>query len=97
MVMNKNSKDFVGMLITLKKRMMCINVDDTNDYQYLMFGHYDGMDIHCTNQWYQLRPKGVEKYGGNVDISDSLWDKYTLKLYFPPKKYCEELERKGFG
>lgn len=95
--MRGSSDQFIGMLITLKKRMMCISEDDTNNYRYLMFGHYDGMDIHCTNQWYQLRPRGVENYGGNVDISDSLWDKYTLKVYFPQRNYCERLEAEGFG
>ena len=63
--MQVRSEEFMGMMITLKRRMMCIDRDDTDDYQYLMFGHYDGMDIYCTSQWYQLRPKGVENNGGN--------------------------------
>lgn len=91
------SDGFMGMMITLKKRMMCIDEDDTNKYQYLMFGHYDGMDISCTNQWYRLRPKGVEDNGGNVDIKDCFWDKYTLKLYFPEENVCNELEKEGFS
>ena len=79
-----NSTDgFNGMLITLKKRISCISQDDTRDYQYMMFGHYDGMDIHCTREWYQLRPKGVCERAGNIIIGDTLQDKYTLKLYMP--------------
>ncbi len=90
-------KKFNGMMITLKKRMVCINQDDTKTYRYLMFGHYDGMDIVCTDQWYQLRPKGVADIGGNVDIGDNFGDKYTLKLYFPDVQCCQKLEHKGFA
>lgn len=88
---------FSGMMITLKKRMVCINNDDTKEYRYLMFGHYDGMDIVCTDQWYQLRPKGVADNGGSVNIGDDFWDKYTLKLYFPDPQCCQKLEHKGFA
>lgn len=95
--MHKLQSEFTGMMLTLKKRMGCIKEDDINDYQYLMFGHYDGMDLVCTNQWYCLRPKGVEVNGGNVDINDSFLDKYTLKLYFPSQKQCEKLEKEGFS
>lgn len=89
-------KKFNGMMITLKKRMVCINQDDTKEYRYLMFGHYDGMDIVCTDQWYQLRPKGVAASGGSVDIGDDFGDKYTLKLYFPDLECCQRLEHIGF-
>lgn len=88
---------FIGMMITLKKRMACINVDDTLDSRYLMFGHYDGIDITCVNEWYQLRPKGVAQAGGNVDIEDAYWDKYTFKLYFPECDRCIALNQKGFA
>ena len=88
---------FTGMMITLKKRMVCTNHDDTAEFQYLMFGHYDGADIACTDQWYQLRPKGVADRGGNVDIGDSFWDKYTIKLYFPESQCCQSLEKDGFA
>lgn len=88
---------FTGMMITLKKRMVCMNYDDTTEFQYLMFGHYDGADIVCTKEWYELRPKGVAEHGGNVDIGDSFWDKYTLKLYFPERECCRELEKDGFA
>lgn len=94
--MGKMEEQFTGMMITLKKRMVCTNHDDTAEFQYLMFGHYDGADIICTNQWYQLRPKGVASYGGNVDVEDSFWDKYTLKLYFPRREICKSLEKDGF-
>lgn len=90
-------KKFTGMMITLKKRMICTSHDDTHEYQYLMYGHYDGADIACTNQWYQLRPKGVANRGGNIDVGDSFWDKYTLKLYFPEWERCEKLEKEGFA
>ena len=42
--MCKSQEKFTGMMIILKKRLMCLNQDDTDDYRYLMFGHYDGMD-----------------------------------------------------
>lgn len=90
-------KKFSGMMITLKKRMTCINNDDTKEYRYLMFGHYDGMDIVCTDQWYQLRPRGVADNGGSVDIGDDFWDKYTLKLYFPDPQCSQKLEHRGFA
>ena len=93
-----NSTDgFNGMLITLKKRISCISQDDTRDYQYMMFGHYDGMDIHCTREWYQLRPKGVCERAGNIIIGDTFQDKYTLKLYMPEPEVRECLEKQGFA
>jgi len=93
-----NSTDgFNGMLITLKKRISCISQDDTRDYQYMMFGHYDGMDIHCTREWYQLRPKGVCERAGNIIIGDTFQDKYTLKLYMPEPEVREYLEKQGFA
>jgi len=85
---------FTGMMITLKKRMTCMERDDTEQYHYMIFGHYDGMDIHCVDQWYQLRPKGVEE---NINISDDFLDKYTLKLYMPNPNIRENLEKQGFA
>lgn len=88
---------FLGMMITLKKRMVCMNGDDINNARYLMFGHYDDVEITCINQWYLLRPRGVELVGGNVEIEDAYWDKYTFKLYFPRQDKRSGLIDHGFS
>lgn len=94
--MYKMQDEFTGMMVILKKRLTCLDQNDTDAYRYLMFGHYDGMDIVCTNQWYQMRPQGVAERQGVVVVDDYFLDKYTLKLYFPNRKYCSILKSKGF-
>ena len=49
----------VGLTLVLKKRMKCVCVDDTKQRQFTLFGHYDALDIHNIDTWYQFRPRGM--------------------------------------
>lgn len=95
---SKNGEDeevYAGIILTMKKRMVIIDRDDTDQSQYTMFGHYDGMDIQNLGKWYEMRPKRVGIYNGNTSIADSYSDKHTLKGYFPRKDTSEELKKSG--
>lgn len=87
-------KDFKGILFTLKKRMQNASKDDNDKYDYLTFGYYDGLDIKCTDKWYDYRPKGLIDKNLALKIDDEFIDLYTIKALFP--KNVEELEEQGF-
>lgn len=88
--MNKREA-YSGMLLMLKKRMKCVPKGDCP--QFKIFGHYDALDIHLVEEWYQMRPQGVKMREGNISLQDDYRDKYTLKVYFPDeekqKKLCQ--------
>lgn len=88
--------DFKGMILTLKKRMSCTQQDDADLCHFLMFGHYDGIDIHCIDKWYHMRPGADAIKAGAINVRDHFQDKYTIKMYFPKRKIREEWEKKGF-
>ena len=89
-------EEFKGMILTLKKRMSCTCQDDTNLCHFLMFGHYDGIDIHRIEKWYHMRPGADAIKAGAINIQDHFQDKYTIKMYFPKKTIREKWEEKGF-
>lgn len=86
---------FKGVLFTLKKRMQNPNRSDNEHYKYVVFGYYDGLDINCVEQWYELRPKGLMRHKSIVELSDPFIDQYTIKALFPEN--TTELEKKGFS
>ena len=86
--------DFKGILFTLKKRMQNPSLDDNFQYDYLIFGYYDGLDIRCVDKWFEYRPKGLIKKGLALDIKDEFIDLYTIKALFP--KNVNALEEQGF-
>lgn len=87
-------QNFKGILFTLKKRMQNASKDDNDKYDYLTFGYYDGLDIKCTDKWYDYRPKGLIDKNLALKIDDEFIDLYTIKALFP--KNVEELEEQGF-
>lgn len=89
-------KDFKGMILTLKKRMNCTQKDDTGESDFLMFGHYDGLTLHCIDKWYHMRPGADTIKAGTINVKDTFQDKYTIKMYFPKKRFREKLDKRGF-
>lgn len=87
--------NFEGVLFTLKKRIQAIAVDDSEYYKFQVFGYYDGLDINVVDKWYDLRPKGLQKYGLQVDLETPFIDQYTIRTLIPENR--EELEREGFA
>lgn len=86
---------FKGVFFTLKKRMQNPSRNDNEHYKYVVFGYYDGLDINCVEQWYELRPKGLVEHKSIVELSDPFVDQYTIKALFPDN--VTELEKKGFS
>lgn len=87
----------VGLTLVLKKRMKCVCVDDTKQRQFTLFGHYDALDIHNIDTWYQFRPRGMAGIEGQVTVDDLYCDKYCIKLYFPSAREEQDLSRMGFA
>lgn len=92
--MEQETKCFKGILFTLKKRMQSVIGEEDKFYKYLALGYYDGIDINIANNWYDLRPKGLEQYGLQVNLEDSYIDQYTIRGFFPQNQ--EKYESKGF-
>ncbi len=82
-------QNYQGMLLILKKRMKCIQEDD--ECQFKIFGHYDGLDIWFVEHWFEMRPKGVTERDGNISLEDNFRDKYILKVYFPNETKIKKL------
>lgn len=83
-----------GILFTLKKRMQNSKQDDSSFYKYVACGYYDGLDINCVREWYEMRPKGLDSKNLIVSLEDPFVDQYTIKALFPEN--VGELEKKGF-
>lgn len=91
---NKQKNQFSGILVTLLKReQIPIHTDDEN-FDYTIFGHYDGLEINYVNSWSGFFPRNVEKSQGEISLDDNILDLYTLRACEPQKK--NKLINKGF-
>ena len=86
---------FRGILFTLKKRVPSIRENDSDFYKYLIFGHYDGFDVHFIDKWYDFRPKGLMDRNLQVDLNLPYIDQYTVRALIPENR--DDLERRGFA
>lgn len=74
---------FEGIVFALKKRQQYLNKADKANYDYVMFGYYDGLLIACVDKWYKLRPAGIADLCGYVKPDEPFADIYVIKGFFP--------------
>lgn len=88
-------QEFIGVLLTLKKWEENISRDDPELYKYIVLGHYDGLDIHTVDKWYDFRPKGLLERKLQVDLGVPFIDQYTIRALMPGNR--DELDKLGFA
>lgn len=84
----------IGYLFTLKKHMQYKNTEENVKDSFITFGYYNDLNITKVNQWYQLRPRGMEELGVINSLEALYFDQYTIKTLIPQNK--GSLEKKGF-
>ena len=45
-----------GLLLDLKKRKLRLCQDDTHDFDYLLYGYFDGISFRVAYDWYDFAP-----------------------------------------
>lgn len=80
----------IGLLLNLKKRKLFLTSDDTDNYDYLLFGNFDGISIRPVHNWYALAPTltmdedAANLTGEYIHLQDAPYiSTYVLKLLFP--------------
>lgn len=63
--------------ISLKRRKDYLQQNDIDDYQYMMFGHFDGMDVKENESWDALIP------GDDIRNNWNTLDEFLLKGMLP--------------
>jgi len=62
----------------------------------MAFGYYDELTIHAVSEWYDFRPKGLQKRQLQVDLDTPFIDQYTIRAFVPLNS--KELdEKEGFA
>ena len=87
---------FAGLVITLYKGMPCLKIDNTNDYDFYMFGCYDWAKVCYVDHWFDLRPGGKAKDQTVPSILEDVWDEFSIKLYFPRQGIIDGYDEQGF-
>lgn len=80
-----------GILISLEKRMPMLAEGFEENYKYVVFGHYDGMNIKVISQWGEFRPATVADYIANGSgkksaqefLNDGIYDRYIIRGCYP--------------
>lgn len=70
-----------GLMLMLKKRMSVAKKPKDNSH-FLIYGIYDALDLRGVENWYDMRPAGVEQRSGFSTVQGEFLDKYTVKAYF---------------
>ena len=83
-----------GLCLALKKRKLFLSKDDTESFDYLLFGSYDGVKIFDALRWRDLAPSAAsdEKAAG-IDFSSGTYlfeeehfsNTFLMKLLCPQK------------
>lgn len=77
-----------GVAISLKKRTQNLPNSFSENYKYIVFGHYDGMDIIPIKGFGEFRPANIADKIKTDELCDGIIDKYTIKAWcIPSKKY----------
>lgn len=77
-----------GVAISLKKRGQNLLQSFNEDYQYIVFGHYDGMDIIPIEEFGDFRPASIAQKPKEDKVFVGITDKYTIKaLCIPSEEY----------
>ncbi len=96
--MEEKHNEFEGLTITLKKRKLNINENNSNSIHtmpgddYLVLGHYDQMSIKYINNWWDWAPYNTEA----ISLNDAFVDKYNIKAYFPEPDKRKAYQEQGF-
>ncbi len=99
-----STNDRSGLLLEMKKRRLFLEEDDTGNFDYLLFGNFDGIRLKNANEWYDFAPSidmdqnAADK--GDRKLKDELYiTTYILKLIYPqalpPGDFNYELWREG--
>lgn len=92
-----------GLLLDLKKRKLRLCQDDTHDFDYLLYGNFDGISFRVAYDWYDFAPTmemnestfsmhGMARAESFLD--ESYASTYILKVLFPNDQI--ELSRFGY-
>lgn len=68
-----------GYKIVLKRRKDQLKRNDLSKYQYLIFGHFDGMKLLSVDSWTNLSPSNEEKVPESDDIEWEFLDELVIK------------------
>lgn len=96
--MEETKSKFEGLTITLKKRKLNINknnsrfIDEIPGDDYLVLGHYDQLSIKYIQDWWEWAPYHTEA----ISLKDPFVDKYSIKTYFPELVKREYYQSQGF-
>lgn len=96
--MEETKNRFEGLTITLKKRKLNINENNSSSIDtipgddYLVLGHYDQLSIKYIQDWWEWAPYRTE----TISLKDAFVDKYSIKAYFPEYAKREYYQSQGF-
>lgn len=81
-----------GLCLALKKRKLFLAKDDTESFDYLLFGSYDGVQIFDALRWRDLAPSAAsDERAAGIDFSSGTYlfeeehfsNTFLMKLLYP--------------